>query len=93
MQTKHGPKVLQKLQKQHPHIFSANPVLSAPHQYKGSSEFVVELGSCGNGQQAKYVSKTKPTFQEGAFGKLNANSENFVMQADFKPSQEWQNRM
>jgi hypothetical protein len=27
-QTKHGPKVLQKLQKQYPHIFNATPVVS-----------------------------------------------------------------
>jgi hypothetical protein len=48
---------------------------------------VVEQGNYGNLQQTKYVTKPKPTFQESVvFGQLNANSQNFVMGAVFKPS-------
>lgn len=63
-QTKHGPKVLQKLQKQYPHIFT-----SAVYQD------IQEQPKKGYGQ-VNTPNLYKNNSQE--YGRLNANSKNFV---------------
>ena len=95
LQTKHGPKVLQKLQKQHPHIFSGNTSNAGAFtpSYKSSQEFGGEVQSsvAACGAHTKYVNKKQQqqqTYQVvdskvPEFGQLNANSQNFVMQANF----------
>jgi hypothetical protein len=75
-QTKHGPKVLQKLQKQYPHIFSGPCAASCQAEYKGSMEPGADNSSSSAGGPARYVNKNKLNYQKvsNECGQLNVNS-------------------
>lgn len=61
-QTKHGPKVLQKLQKQYPHIFAAACPAQAHSDYKGFSELGSEGQSNQTGSSVRYVNKNRNNY-------------------------------